>query len=150
MYKGIQAYTVLCLKPALQYTVFEQVKAIVVANRPKPQLHAAEAFVLGMIARTISTVCIFPYLRAKVVLQSSSEDMQGHGIPSMLYTMYRDEGGFAAWFQGLGPELTRGVLSSALMLMIKDQLAGIVHAALQGNQHNQHKRRIQSLRSRRR
>ena len=28
-YKGIEAYTVLCLKPAIQYTVYEQVKRAV-------------------------------------------------------------------------------------------------------------------------
>ena len=133
MYKGIQAYSVLCLKPALQYTVFEQVKATVVANRgPGGRLLAAEAFVLGMVARTISTICIFPYIRAKVVLQTSSSSSTT-SIPQMLREMYA-EGGLGAWFQGLGPELTRGVLSSALMLMIKEQIGQAVQSALTRNQ----------------
>ena len=131
MYKGIQAYTVLCLKPALQYTVFEQVKAAVVVNRPNGRLMAAEAFVLGMVARTISTICIFPYIRAKVMLQTSSK--ANSSIPQMLTEMYQKEG-LASWFQGLGPELTRGVLSSALMLMIKDQIGFAVQAAMAANQ----------------
>jgi len=131
MYKGIQAYTVLCLKPALQYTVFEQVKATVVAPRTNKNLTAAEAFVLGMVARTISTVCIFPYIRAKVVLQTSSAGALGQrSIPEMLSQMY-SEGGFTAWFQGLGPELTRGIFSSALMLMMKEQIGQVVQAALE-------------------
>ena len=50
MYKGIQAYVVLCLKPALQYTIFEQVKAVIVKTRRSKHLSAAEAFLLGMIA----------------------------------------------------------------------------------------------------
>jgi hypothetical protein len=135
MYKGIQAYTVLCLKPALQYTIFEQVKASVVAGRPQKRLNAAEAFILGMVARTISTIFIFPYIRAKVVLQTSKSTAGEDGkpaisIPQMLGEMYKD-GGFAAWFQGLGPELTRGVLSSALMLMIKEQIGQMVQSALE-------------------
>lgn len=157
MYKGIQAYTVLCLKPALQYTIFEQVKAMVVAHRPDGRLKAAEAFMIGMVARTISTICIFPYIRAKVVLQttkssSSSSLTSNHNqqagsnsnnnsnnssssisIPQMLREMYEKEG-FASWFRGLGPELMRGVLSSALMLMIKDQIGFAVQAALAANQ----------------
>lgn len=140
MYKGIQAYTVLCLKPALQYTVFEQVKAMVVANRLPQKLYASEAFILGMIARTISTVCIFPYIRAKVVLQTRTDRQVS--IPQLLADMY-SERGFASWFQGLGPELTRGVLSSALMLMIKEQLVSVVHGALHGPaKHPQRKRAI--------
>lgn len=142
MYKGIQAYTVLCLKPALQYTVFEQVKATVTANRPQKSLSAAEAFVLGMVARTISTVFIFPYIRAKVVLQTSKSSDDGSAavsIPQMLGEMYKD-GGFAAWFQGLVPELTRGVLSSALMLMIKEQIGQVVQSALEPAQSSHNKR----------
>jgi solute carrier family 25 (peroxisomal adenine nucleotide transporter), member 17 len=151
MYKGIQAYTVLCLKPALQYTVFEQVKAMVVAHRPDGRLKAAEAFVLGMVARTISTICIFPYIRAKVVLQTSTSNSNKQAgsnnqsssisIPQMLREMYEEEG-FASWFRGLGPELTRGVLSSALMLMIKDQIGFAVQAALAANQKNKLLRRV--------
>ena len=32
-YKGIEAYAVLCLKPAIQYTVYERVKRAVLAAR---------------------------------------------------------------------------------------------------------------------
>jgi hypothetical protein len=138
MYKGIQAYTVLCLKPALQYTVFEQVKATVVANRKVKVLGAAEAFVLGMIARAISTVCIFPYLRAKVVLQATGRKIS---IPELLSEMAQQPGGIANWFQGLGPELTRGVLSAALMLMIKEQIGQVVQSALSGGSQQTHPRR---------
>jgi adenine nucleotide transporter 17 len=123
----------LCLKPALQYTIFEQVKATIVAGRAQKHLNAAESFILGMVARTISTVFIFPYIRAKVVLQTSKSNEDGKpatSIPDMLREMYKD-GGFAAWFQGLGPELTRGVLSSALMLMIKEQIGQMVQSALE-------------------
>jgi len=33
--------------------------------------------------------------------------------------------GPGALFRGIGPELTRGVLSAALMLMIKEQIYGV-------------------------
>ena len=49
----------------------------------------------------------------------------------MLRAMYT-KGGLASWFQGLGPELTRGVLSSALMLMIKEQLSTVVYNLVHG------------------
>ena len=58
-------------------------------------------------------------------------------ILSFLTSLYNEQG-VGALFQGLGPELTRGVLSSALMLMIKEQIASLVHASLYGNQHNHH------------
>ena len=136
MYKGIQAYTVLCLKPAIQYTVFEQVKAVVLAgrrgkNKSDESLSAAEAFFLGMVARTISTILCFPYVRGKVMLQSTYAEggaPQG-GIPGMVLQMFND-GGLGEVFRGIGPELTRGVLSAALMMMAKEKIAVIVRTML--------------------
>lgn len=138
MYKGIQAYTVLCLKPAIQYTVFEQVKAVVLAgrrstgkNKRNESLSAAEAFFLGMVARTIATVLCFPYVRGKVMLQSTYAEggaPQG-GIPGMVLQMFAD-GGMGEVFRGIGPELTRGVLSAALMMMAKEKIAVIVRTML--------------------
>jgi len=156
MYKGIQAYYVLCLKPAIQNTVFEQIRHVLLVrkrllNRSSKQqgssssmnedtLTATEAFLLGMVARTIATVVVFPYLRAKVMLQSQKRATTGSGktdndeqpnIPAMILKMYSN-GGLGECFQGIGPELTRGVFSAALMLMCKEKISYIVHKALQG------------------
>jgi adenine nucleotide transporter 17 len=144
MYKGIQAYYVLCFKPALQYTVFEQVKAALLKSRNTKSLPAAEAFLLGMVARTIATVAVFPFVRAKVVMQTRKQksgrqgDKDNNSIqkddPSvfdLLGEMYQT-GGVGALYQGLGPELTRGVFSAALMLMIKEKMNGAVKNALYG------------------
>ena len=149
MYKGIQAYTVLCLKPSIQYTVFEQVKGILLARKRKGKgsgsgskkrsneaLTATEAFLLGMVARTIATIAVYPYLRAKVMLQSQKDvPSAGTGtgdkpnIPSMIVKMYSN-GGMAECFQGIGPELTRGVFSAALMLMCKEKISYAVKKTL--------------------
>eukprot|EP00578_Thalassiosira_sp_NH16_P003263 CAMPEP_0181134996 /NCGR_PEP_ID=MMETSP1071-20121207/32386_1 /TAXON_ID=35127 /ORGANISM="Thalassiosira sp., Strain NH16" /LENGTH=364 /DNA_ID=CAMNT_0023221553 /DNA_START=42 /DNA_END=1136 /DNA_ORIENTATION=+ len=93
-YKGIEAYTVLCLKPAIQYTVYEQVKKIVIASRRinaqggrvvSESLHAAEAFFLGMFARIVATMLTYPYLRAKVMLQSTYKNaVVKPSIPGMI------------------------------------------------------------------
>ena len=144
MYKGIQAYTVLCLKPAIQYTVFEQVKGIMLirkklANKSGKRrqndesLTATEAFLLGMVARTIATVAVFPYLRAKVMLQSQkNDDGSKPNIPAMIVKMYSN-GGLAECFQGIGPELTRGVFSAALMMMCKEKISFVVNKALKSD-----------------
>ena len=39
-------------------------------------------------------------------------------------------GGVLAVFQGVTPELVRGVLSAALMLMVKEQISGTVKRAV--------------------
>lgn len=147
-YKGIKAYYALCFKPALQYTVFEQVKAIWVKHRVDKTLGAAEAFVLGMIARTVATILVFPYLRAKVLMQKSktsdddddvdNNNNNGSGannnkkkltMSTVLWSALESDG-IAGLYQGLGPELTRGIFSAALMLMIKERISGSVRRLL--------------------
>lgn len=197
LYKGIQAYLVLCFKPAIQYTVFEQIKSLMLkARQQRPQhnhrslippllttLSAVEAFVLGMLARTVATLAVFPFQRAKVRMQSSvttsgkslaagdtatsatslepehdqnNESMDYSGIATnlpatstltsgniqrststtisiwqMLVDTYTNEG-IGGLYQGLGPELTRGVLSAALMMMVKERISGGVKTVLYG------------------
>lgn len=161
-YKGLSAYYVLCFKPALQYTVYEQVKTFIVSKRREKTLSAAEAFLLGMVARTVATVLVFPCVRAKVLLQkqaimdqqaqtaadsttadsttttsssstttttSSTRKKQDLTMAKVLWRTLQRQG-LAGWYQGLGPELTRGIFSAALMLMIKERVAGTVRKVL--------------------
>lgn len=138
-YNGLSAYTLLCLKPALQYTVYEQVKAWKISHRREKTLNAGESFLLGMVARTIATVLVFPCLRAKVILQtakkkgeSESDDKETEESTSVVQVLQQvyDKDGFGGFFQGLGPELTRGIFSAALMLMLKEQVAVRVRKSL--------------------
>lgn len=152
-YKGIEAYTVLCLKPAIQYTVYEQVKKFVLAARrvknlaahrshggdgadsssSSTSLGAAEAFFLGMFARVIATMLTYPYLRAKVMLQSTYGTAKiKPTIPQMILEQLSN-GGVAGLYQGIGPELTRGVFSAALMMMVKERIGVLVKAFIDGN-----------------
>lgn len=141
-YKGIEAYTVLCLKPAIQYTVYEQVKKIVIAARrvtahgkglvAADSLHAAEAFFLGMFARVVATMLTYPYLRAKVMLQSTYKNATVKPtIPQMIAEQI-STGGVWGLYQGIGPELTRGVFSAALMMMVKEKIGVMVRALIDG------------------
>ena len=130
-YKGISAYALLCWKPSLQYTVYEQVKKAWVATRVDKSLTAIEAFVLGMVARTIATVVVFPFVRAKVLMQTSSAEGGSTNVKDLLLEVYEKDG-MAGLFKGLGPELTRGIFSAALMLMIKEKIGDIVDGMLEG------------------
>ncbi|KAG7384897.1 ADP/ATP carrier protein [Phytophthora pseudosyringae] len=131
LYKGLGAYFVLCLQPAIQYTVFERLKGMYLRKfkQASHALGALEAFVLGAVARSMATLVLFPYIRAKVLMQANKKQQTAAGgqdptqdtIASTLRRVYTEEGPLAL-YRGLGPELTRGALSSALMLMIKEKI----------------------------
>jgi hypothetical protein len=134
-YNAISAYYLLCFKPALQYTIYEQVKTVWLRSKSRQALTAIEAFALGMVARTVATILVFPFLRAKVLLQTQGsqhnktiEDTTPKTTTSILNEQW-NRAGLAGLYQGLSPELTRGVLSAALMLMIKERIAEKVQHA---------------------
>ena len=128
MYKGVSAFVVLCLKPAIQYTAFDSIKGLILASKRKGErsLTALEAFVAGMVARTVATLIVYPYTRAKVMIQCGGGT---DSIPVMLKGIWDDEG-LGGIYQGIGPELTRGVLSAALMLMVKEKITEKVARSL--------------------
>ena len=127
-YKGISAYYLLCFKPALQYAVYEQLKALWLQKTKRKSLSAREAFGFGLVARTVATVMIFPFLRAKVLVQTQPRgtcqvlDPTNKTTASVLWRQWKLEG-LPGLYRGLAPELTRGALSAAIMLAIKERLA---------------------------
>jgi hypothetical protein len=201
-YRGVQAYYILCFKPALQYSIYEQIKSVLVTTRrgksrkgargnngSEQQLSAGEAFLLGMFSRAIATLIVFPFVRAKVLLQkqsttkeeegqtsstttaknigqTSSSSSSSSGITSICPTVdkkpdHKNEGknkntniwemllqtytndGLPGLYRGLGPELTRGVLSAALMMTVKERINVGVKRTLYGS-NNHHGRQDQN------
>jgi adenine nucleotide transporter 17 len=150
-YGGFGASLVLTSNPAIQYTVFEQLKEFLLRpevvveavgtdrSRIKPNvLTAFQAFVVGALAKTVATVLTYPAIRAKVIIQAaeSEEDkaMRVNGesntkarrrATNMLqaWQQIATEEGLKGYFKGLNAQIVKTVLSAALMLMIKEKVA---------------------------
>jgi adenine nucleotide transporter 17 len=95
-------------------------------------LSAAEAFFLGMFARIVATMLTYPYLRAKVLLQSTYGNAKVKPTIPQMIAEQLSKGGVWGMYQGIGPELTRGVFSAALMMMAKERIGVIVRALIEG------------------
>lgn len=103
-----------------------QCKAILLGRGPARSdglLTAAEAFILGALGRAIATVATFPAQRANVMAKASASTKGGpsKGLFAMLVEVYKRDG-FAQLYSGMQPEITRGVLSAALMMMVKEKI----------------------------
>lgn len=67
---------------------------------------------LGAIARSVATLLLFPYIRAKVLVQTKKRQAVAgqtagqDGIISTLQRVYKEEGALSL-YRGLGPELTK-------------------------------------------
>ncbi|KAI3794527.1 hypothetical protein L1987_37159 [Smallanthus sonchifolius] len=139
-FDGLGISLLLTSNPAIQYTVFDQLKQKLLdgtlkraGNGTSPEsLSAFSAFLLGAISKSIATVLTYPAIRCKVMIQAaeSSEDetkkenkkKPRKTLMGVLDAIWKREGLFG-FFKGLHAQILKTVLSSALLLMIKEKIA---------------------------
>lgn len=128
LYTGIWANFLLCLNPAIKHAVFDQVKArLLRLTSGKTRLTTAQSFMLGATATMIASTFTFPAARARAILQTqrlSAANAKGTKplrAIHVLQTIVASEG-WRGLYKGLGPQLVKGVLSSALLLTTKEKL----------------------------
>ena len=131
----------LCINPAITYTVFEQLKARWLARRRGGKrarsLSTAEAFWIGAFAKAVATVVTYPYIRAKVLLQKkrpAGGDGDGYDAQtaSGVLAQVLEKEGARGMYRGLRPQLIKGVTNAATMLVIKERITGAVRARILG------------------
>lgn len=73
MWRGMGVSSILTLNPALTFAVFDAIKARLTKALGAPKhLSAAQAFVIGSVAKTIATILTYPLIRAKTFMQAAS------------------------------------------------------------------------------
>ncbi|XP_074592902.1 peroxisomal adenine nucleotide carrier 1-like [Curcuma longa] len=141
-YDGLGISLLLTANPAIQYTVFDQLKQRVLRRQSNKvatentksspaSLSAFSAFLLGAISKSVATVLTYPAIRCKVMIQSadiedgSKQDSQSKRPRTMmgaLSSIWKYEG-IPGFFKGLNAQILKTVLSSALLLMIKEKIS---------------------------
>lgn len=133
-FKGICTNLILCVNPAIEYSTFEQLKKRQLSQRPESaHLTDSEAFLLGALAKAVATVTTFPHVRAKVLQQSSQrgDRFAGMNSSSILVGLLTTEG-LPSLFAGMKTQLVKNVVSSALMLSLKERIERSVVEVVKG------------------
>ncbi|CAI9768996.1 unnamed protein product [Fraxinus pennsylvanica] len=137
-YDGLGISLLLTSNPAIQYTVFDQLKVRLMQKQNKIEtgsspeaLSAFSAFILGALSKSIATVLTYPAIRCKVMIQAAdtNDDMDKKSkrksrktVSSVLRAIWQKEG-VLGFFKGLQAQIFKTVLSSALLLMIKEKIS---------------------------
>ncbi|KAM5561278.1 peroxisomal adenine nucleotide carrier 1 [Rosa sericea] len=139
-FDGLGISLLLTANPAIQYTVFDQLKQRLLkgkqdksAKGSSPEaLSAFSAFVLGAASKSVATVLTYPAIRCKVMIQAADPDDDDKTkearprirktIPGTLSAIWKTEG-IPGFFKGLHAQILKTVLSSALLLMIKEKIS---------------------------
>ncbi|OVA06673.1 Mitochondrial carrier protein [Macleaya cordata] len=138
-FDGLGISLLLTSNPAIQYTVFDQLKQSLLKDQLKNKtgsesspeaLSAFSAFILGAVSKSIATCLTYPAIRLKVTIQAADPDDDGteeaqpkspKTISGALKSIWKREGLFG-FFKGLQAQILKTVLSSALLLMIKEKI----------------------------
>ncbi|XP_020204677.1 peroxisomal adenine nucleotide carrier 1, partial [Cajanus cajan] len=137
-FDGLCISLLLSSNPAIQYTVFDQLKQRALGStRDKDDkglstssLSAFMAFLLGAISKSVATFLTYPAIRCKVMIQAADMDeatsktkkKSQKTVFGVLYAIWKREG-ILGYFKGLQAQILKTVLSSALLLMIKEKIS---------------------------
>lgn len=117
--------------PAVQNTIFDQIRLALLGSRKA--LGFIEAFLVGVLAKSIATVTTYPASRATSIVQNTSRDGNSNGkspsVPGEIVAVYR-AGGIVALYSGLQATLLKGVLQAGVMLMVKERVGYATRLAL--------------------
>ncbi|KAI3459364.1 hypothetical protein Pfo_016027 [Paulownia fortunei] len=138
-FDGLGISLLLTANPSIQYTAFDQLKQRLLKQQMRKKrgdvtsaeaLSAFSAFLLGAVSKCIATCVTYPAIRCKVMIQSAESDENKDDkaqlksrktVSGALYAIWEKEG-LLGFFKGLKAQILKTVLSSALLLMIKEKI----------------------------
>lgn len=140
-WRGLGPALVLVINPILQYTVFEQLKNLVIKNRTA-ELRATggaaaavavlsdmDFFWLGALSKLVATTLTYPYIVVKSRLQANSAQSRAYTSAfDGLQRILREEG-VAGLYRGVGSKLVQSVLTAAILFAGQRRIYELVSRA---------------------
>ncbi|KAF7344082.1 Mitochondrial carrier [Mycena venus] len=112
LWAGVGPALVLVINPIIQYTVFEQLKKLMITSPVDPNEAAAvlsdsDYFVLGALSKFMATGITYPYMSSGKKMRCARRYM------ASLHTIIRTEG-IKGLYRGVGTKIVQSVLAAAI------------------------------------
>lgn len=123
-FSGIGPALILVTSPMIQFTVFEQLKNLIVKVFKKKEILSVEALLLGSFGKLVAILATYPYytVRSRMHLNMNSKDANSF---SVLLDIIKKEG-FSSLYGGINAKLLQSVLSAGLIFYFKEEMMPIV------------------------
>lgn len=138
-FKGWYASVILCINPAIQWMVYEQLSQLVVKFQ-KSKLSGIQVFILGAISKIVATLITYPYIVIKSRMQASIDEKNNSANSDEIKYKYKStthalteitkKEGIAGLYKGLNSKIVQSVLNSAFMFYFKEQTVSITISIL--------------------
>lgn len=124
LFSGIGPALVLVLSPMVQFTVYEQMKNLIVKLRHNRDISSFEALLLGSFGKLIAILATYPYytVRSRMHLKMSGED--DNGLKVLIDIAKKD--GILSLYNGMNAKLLQSVLSAGLIFYFKEEMMSVV------------------------
>lgn len=136
LFNGLKPALVLVMNPIVQYTVFEQLKNLVLAWNKQGILSPSWAFLLGALGKLAATGSTYPYITLKTRMHlsesgkhtddDSGKKAKGHKASSKsmlsLITEIVKKDGVSGLYRGVGIKLAQSILTAAFLFFFKEGL----------------------------
>ncbi|GAA6043726.1 hypothetical protein JCM8097_000495 [Rhodosporidiobolus ruineniae] len=138
-FHGLGPALVLVSNPILQFTLFEQLKNLLLRRRAirlakgsagAPPLTDLDFFLLGAITKLFATGVTYPYLTVKARMQAGNAE--GKSYTSSLDGLRKiiAQEGPQGLYKGIAPKLTQSVATAALLFLAKEKIYTATRKAL--------------------
>lgn len=125
LFAGVLPALVLVINPIIQYTIFEQVKNVVVAAKGPRSFTATKAFFVGALGKLVATSLTYPYITLKSRMHIKKKDAESPGTQPSMYQQLKkivSEEGLEGLYRGLSVKLSQLILMAAFLFYFKEQL----------------------------
>lgn len=131
LFAGVLPALVLVINPIIQYTIFEQVKNVIIAANGVASFNAFKAFFIGAFGKLVATTLTYPYITLKSRMHvkkkklSTQEDKSADEINLSMYQEIKkivSEEGFEGLYRGLGIKLFQSIMTAAFLFYFKEEL----------------------------
>lgn len=134
LFAGVLPALVLVINPIIQYTIFEQVKNLIILNNGPKSFTAFKAFFIGAFGKLIATFLTYPYItlksrmhiKRKNISKDSGNDAQSPddvdlSMVQEIKKILREEG-MDGLYGGLSVKLLQSITTAAFLFYFKETL----------------------------
>ena len=127
LFAGVLPALVLVVNPIIQYTIFEQIKNVIIAKGGAKSFTAAKAFFIGAFGKLIATSLTYPYITLKSRMHIKKKGLKGVDEEEQLSMIQEirkiiKEEGLEGLYAGLAVKVTQSIATAAFLFYFKEEL----------------------------
>ena len=94
-------------------------------------IHLCHVQIVGAIARTLADFVSYPVRVPQNIQQSSVHPLRDASFPTIVRKVLATDG-LGGLYKGIVPQLSQGILGTAIMMALKERTEGITHRVILG------------------